>query len=84
MLKFHFNWMALLIQLGHEFEQTPGDSEGQACYHSWSRRVGHDLAMEQQQQQNVRLKALFQFHPKHLSGNSGDEEKVRDRISSKI
>ena len=41
--------MASLIQLGHEFEQTPGDSKGQACYHSWSRRVGHDLATEQQQ-----------------------------------
>ena len=36
---------------GHEFEQTPGDSEGQgslACCSSW---VGHDLATEQQQQQ---------------------------------
>ena len=76
--------MAPLIQLGHEFEQTLGDSEGQVCYRSWSRRVGHDLATEQQQQQqNVRLKALLQFHPRHLSGNSGDEEKVSDRISSK-
>ena len=36
---------------GHEFEQTPGDSERQgslACYSSWSCRVGHDLATEQQ------------------------------------
>ena len=34
---------------GHEFEQTPGDSEGQeslACCNSWGRRVRHDLATE--------------------------------------
>ena len=38
---------------GHEFEQTPGDSEGQgslACCSSWGQKVGHDLAAEQQQQ----------------------------------
>ena len=38
---------------GHEFEQTPEDSEGQvslACCSPWGRRVGHDLAIEQQQQ----------------------------------
>jgi len=38
---------------GHEFEQTPGDSEGQgnlACRHSGgSQRVEHDLVTEQQQ-----------------------------------
>ena len=36
---------------GHEFEQTPGDNEGQrslVCYSLWGRRVGHDLAAEQQ------------------------------------
>ena len=37
----------------HEFEQTPGDSEGQgslACCSPWgSQGVGHDLATEQQQ-----------------------------------
>ena len=36
---------------GHEFEQTPGDSEGQgslACCSSWGHRVGHNLATEQQ------------------------------------
>ena len=30
---------------GHEFEQTPGDSEGQgslACCSPWGHRVGHD------------------------------------------
>ena len=35
---------------GHEFEQTPGDSEGQrnlACYGSWNHRVRHDLKTEQ-------------------------------------
>ena len=37
---------------GHESEQTLGDSEGQgsqACCSSWSRKVGHNLAIEQQQ-----------------------------------
>ena len=37
---------------GHDFEQTPGDSEGQeslACCSSESQRVGHTLATEQQQ-----------------------------------
>ena len=30
---------------GHDFEQTPGDSEGQgslACFSPWGRRVGHN------------------------------------------
>ena len=37
---------------GHEFEQTPGDSEGQgnlACCIPWGCRVPHDLVTEQQQ-----------------------------------
>ena len=37
---------------GHEFEQTPGDCEGQgslACCGPWGRRVRQDLATEQQQ-----------------------------------
>ena len=37
---------------GHEFYQTPGDSEGQGslvCYSSWGHRVEHGLAIEQQQ-----------------------------------
>ena len=37
----------------HKFEQTPGDSEGQGslAYCSlWGRRVGRDLATEEQQQ----------------------------------
>ena len=35
----------------YEFEQTPGDSEGQgslACYSLWGHRVGHDLVTKQQ------------------------------------
>ena len=36
---------------GHEFEQTPGDSEGQEAWHAavmGLQRVRHDLATEQQ------------------------------------
>ena len=36
---------------GHEFEQAPGDGEGQghlACCSSWGCRAGHNLATEQQ------------------------------------
>ena len=36
---------------GHEFEQTPGDSEGQGslvCFSSWGHRVRQDLATKQQ------------------------------------
>ena len=48
-----FGWHHLLNK--YEFEQTPGDSEGQGsllcCMQSMrSQRVGHDLAPEQQQQ----------------------------------
>ena len=35
---------------GHEFEQTPGDSEGRGslvCCSPWSRKVGQHLATEQ-------------------------------------
>ena len=38
---------------GHEFEQTPGDSEDQeslACCSPWGHRVRHDSATEHQQQ----------------------------------
>ena len=37
---------------GHEFEQTPEDSEGQGsleCCSPWGHKVGHDSATEQQQ-----------------------------------
>ena len=36
---------------GHESEQAPGGGEGQGsleCCSPWGRRVGHDLATEQQ------------------------------------
>ena len=42
---------------GHEFEETPGDSDGQrslVCCNSWSRRVGQDLATEQHYN-NIRI-----------------------------
>ena len=44
-------WLLWLIHSGHEFEQTPGDGEGQGgLVHCslWSHRVGHDLVAEQQ------------------------------------
>ena len=37
---------------GHEFEQTPEDSEGQGsleCCSPWGHKVRHDSATEQQQ-----------------------------------
>ena len=37
---------------GQEFEQTPGDSEGEKCLvccSPWGCRVGYNLAIEQQQ-----------------------------------
>ena len=44
---------------GHEFEQTPGDSEGQGslvCCSPWgSQRVRHDLATEPQQVWRVKI-----------------------------
>ena len=39
---------------GHEFEQTPGDSERQGslvCCSPWGRRDRHDLVTEQKQQE---------------------------------
>ena len=44
-----FGWRHQLN--GHEFEQTPGDSEGQGsmvCCSPWGHRVKHNLAAEQQ------------------------------------
>ena len=44
---------------GHEFEQTPGDCEGQgslACCSPWSHRVRHNLATELQAFSSVRLR----------------------------
>ena len=48
---------------GHEFEQTPGDSEGQgslACCSPWDHKVRHDLATEQQQHSS--LKSIPNFN----------------------
>ena len=47
---------------GHEFEQTPGDKEGQRnlmCCSSLGRRVGHNLATEQQSCQKRRISFLL-------------------------
>ena len=50
---------------GHEFEQTPGNSEGQGsleCCTPWGlKRVRHDLATEQQQQQHVLIILFCKF-----------------------
>ena len=45
---------SIINSMDMNFEKTLGDSEGQeilACCSSWGRRVRHDLASEQQQQQ---------------------------------
>ena len=54
---------------GHEFEQTPGDSEGQrnlVCYSSWSHKESrHNLATEQQHPDSKRLSkdlSYFNFY----------------------
>ena len=42
---------------GHEFEQCPGDSDGQgclACCSPWGCRVRHNIVTEQQQQQKMK------------------------------
>ena len=42
---------------GHDFEQTPGDSEEQgilACCSPWGHKVGHDLVIEQQMQRCIK------------------------------
>ena len=49
-------WLDGLTNSMDEFEQTPGDSEGQGslvCCNPWGDRVAHDLATEQQQQQQA-------------------------------
>ena len=47
---------------GHEFEQAPGDGEGQgslACCSPWGDRVGHDWVIEQQQKQQKHIVPQF-------------------------
>ena len=49
---------------GHEFEQAPGDSEGQrklACCSPWGCRVRHNWETKQQGSQVVRLLTLMSF-----------------------
>ena len=46
-------WLDIITVNRHEFEQTPGDGEGQGsleCYSPQDHRVRHDLVTEQQQQ----------------------------------
>ena len=48
---------------GHEFEQTPGDSEGQgslACCSPWRHRVGQNLATKQYNASFI-SKGYYQF-----------------------
>ena len=43
---------------GHEFEQTPGDSEEQgslACYSLWDHKKMSDVSQQQQQQNNCNI-----------------------------
>ena len=51
----------------HQFEQTPGDSEGQgslACCSPWSRkRVRHDLATEQRRQRAFAIRPCEDWIP---------------------
>ena len=47
---------------GHEFEQTPGDSEGQGrltCCSPWGLRVGHNLAAEQLPQEQTQSSVIY-------------------------
>ena len=54
---------------GHEFEQTPGDSEGQislACCSPWGhKRVGRDLVTKQQQQMYVQYRTYKKTESKN-------------------
>ena len=66
----------------HEFEQTPGVGDGQGglvCCSPWGcKELGHDLATQQQHQNNINfsfpccseysLNSLKNYHSKHVSG----------------
>ena len=60
---------------GHEFEQTPGDSEGReslACCSLWGRRVGHDLMTEQRRHSfQWPAPACLPTHPQQLEDSPG-------------
>ena len=54
---------------GCEFEQTPGDSEGQdslACCSPWGHRVRHDLTTEQQQHWGTKGLKIFTLFIHHM------------------
>ena len=60
-------WHRLLS--GHEFEQTPGDSEGQGslecCIQFMElQRAGHDLVTEQKQHYLLRVKPVLEIFQK--------------------
>ena len=60
---------------GHEFEQILGDGEGQeslVCCSTWGHKVGHSLAVEQQQ------------FSKRLHLNYNRLPRPRDRLTSKL
>ena len=49
---------------GHKFKQAPGVGDGQgglACCSPWGRRVGHNLATEQQQHFSYCFIGVFFF-----------------------
>ena len=49
---------------GHEFEQTPGDSDRQeslVCCSSWGHRVGYDLVTEQPEEERNSA-CVYSFH----------------------
>ena len=49
-------WLYGITDNRHEFEQTPGDSEGQDVPQSmWWQRVGQELVTEQQHQNEMQL-----------------------------
>ena len=73
---------------GHEFEQTPGDSEGQislVCFSPWGRRVGRDLAIEQQQIKTMYFEsALFQQHIISTFSPGSEQQILTDELRSFI
>ena len=61
---------------GHEFEQTPRDSEGQGslvCCSPWGRRVRYDLVTEQQQQVRAERRGCQRMWGKLTQSNSAPD-----------
>ena len=73
---------------GHEFEQTPGDGEGQgslACCSPWGCRVGLNLATEQQQTKTMYFEsALFQQHIISTFSPGSEQQILTDELHSFI